>query len=103
MLPRITAVRHVHDYCLALTFSDGARGEIDLKDRIVGRGGVFAALEDTGAFASVRVDPEVGTLVWPNGVDMCPDVLYSQITGARLLGLETAVTAHSGPNLPGME
>jgi hypothetical protein len=27
-------------------------------------------------FRSVRVDPELGTIVWPNGADIDPDVLY---------------------------
>lgn len=32
-------------------------------------------------FRQVAVDPEAGTLVWPNGVDLCPDMLYSEATG----------------------
>jgi hypothetical protein len=32
----------------------------------------------------VKVDPEAGTIVWPNGVDLCPDVLYSEATGTPL-------------------
>lgn len=27
-------------------------------------------------FRGVTVDPEAGTLVWPNGADLDPDVLY---------------------------
>ena len=81
MFRRITNVRYVKDYRLELTFSDGQQAELDLHDRIVGRGGIFTALEDLNVFRLVRVDPEVKTLVWPNGVDFCPDVLYSEATG----------------------
>jgi len=43
--------------------------------------GVFDALQQIGSFAKVAVDSESGTLVWPNGVDFCPDVLYAEATG----------------------
>ena len=46
MLPRITNARHVDGYTLELTFSDGASGKIDFRDRVVGRGGLFKALAD---------------------------------------------------------
>ena len=52
--------------------------------------GVFAPLEDVEFFKKVTVDPEIGTLVWPNGVDFCPDVLYSQATGKPLPELNLA-------------
>jgi hypothetical protein len=84
MFPRITHVRHVQDYRLELTFSNGVQAELDFRDRIVGRGGVFAPLEDLDFFRRVRVDPEIGTLVWPNDVDFCPDVLYGEATGTPL-------------------
>ena len=90
MFPRITGVCHIEAYRLALTFSSGEEAELDFKERIVGRGGVFAPLEDIGFFKRVQVDPEVGTLVWPNEVDFCPDVLYSEATGVPLSELETA-------------
>ena len=96
MLPRVTAVRHVKGHRLALTFSDGTCGEVDLSDRILGRGGVFTLLENVTEFRRVRVDPEAGTVVWPNGVDFCPDVLYSEITGAPLPGADLA-TASASP------
>lgn len=90
MFPRITQVRYLRDYWLEMTFSDGTRAKLDFRDRIVGRGGVFAPLEDLDVFRRVRVDPEIGTLVWPNEVDFCPDVLYSEATGTPLPALELA-------------
>jgi len=91
MFPRISGVRHIRDYSLELTFTNGEKAELDLADRIVERGGVFAPLEDIAFFKKVRVDPEIGTLVWPNGVDFCPDVLYSQATRTPLPELDIAM------------
>ena len=80
MSPRVNDVRYVGDYRLELGFTDGLRREIDLRDRIAGRGGVFRPLADFDFFKQVQVEPEAGTIVWPNGVDFCPDVLYSLVT-----------------------
>ena len=90
MFPRVKLVRHVRDYRLELTFTDGTTREVDFRQRIVGRGGVFRELEDVGFFERVQVDPEAGTIVWPNGVDFCPDVLYSLATGKPIRVLEPA-------------
>ncbi len=84
MLPRIKNVRHIEKYRLELTFTDGEKRELDFRNRIMGRGGVFAPLEDVEFFKQVKVDQEIGTLVWPNEVDFCPDVLYSEATGKPL-------------------
>ncbi|HZY45145.1 MAG TPA: DUF2442 domain-containing protein [Anaerolineae bacterium] len=81
MFPRIIQVRYIQDYTLELSFSDGVHGKIDFRPKIVGRGGVFKSLEDVELFEQVKVDSEVGTIVWPNEVDFDPDVLYSEITG----------------------
>jgi len=81
VFPRITKCRHIRDYLLELTFSDGTVVTVDLADRVRDRGGVFLPLEELNYFKQVRVEPEAGTIVWPNGVDFCPDVLYSQATG----------------------
>jgi hypothetical protein len=50
-------------------------------------------LENIEFFAQVAVDQEAGTLVWPNGVDLCPDVLYAEATGKDIqeLGNELEV------------
>ena len=90
MFPRIRDVRHVEAYRLELTFTNDEKAELDFRDRIVGRGGVFTPLEDVEFFKRVQVDPEIGTLVWPNEVDFCPDVLYSEATGQPLPEFEMA-------------
>lgn len=89
MNPRVNYVRYIGDYRLELGFTDGLRTEIDLRERIVGRGGVFRPLTDFDFFKQVQVEPEAGTIVWPNGVDLCPDVLYSLATGQPIDALQT--------------
>lgn len=93
MFPRISGVRYISNYELEMTFSDGTVASLDFQKRIVGRGGVFKPLENVNLFAQVSVDREAGTLVWPNGVDFCPDVLYAEATGKDIqeLGNELEV------------
>ena len=45
---------------------------------------IFEPLNDDAFFAQVRVNPETGTIEWPNGADLDPDVLYSKISGEPL-------------------
>ena len=40
-------------------------------------------------FRQVTVDREGGTVVWPNGVDFCPDVLYAEATGEVISDMGT--------------
>lgn len=56
----------------------------------MGRGGVFRPLEDPAYFSQVRVDPESGAIEWHNGVDFCPDVVYSLATGKPTKSREPA-------------
>jgi hypothetical protein len=80
MLPRVSAVKHLKDYELELAFTDGTVSTLDFRNRVTRRGGVFAPFESIDFFKQVSVDPEAGTIVWPNGVDLCPDVLYEEAT-----------------------
>jgi hypothetical protein len=45
---------------------------------------VFKALKDETFFAKVGVNPEWGTVFWPNGADLDPGALYSIVTGAEI-------------------
>jgi hypothetical protein len=79
--PRIRSVQAGPGFTLLLGFADGTSGTVDLTDDVDGRSGVFAPLQDPGYFARVIVDDEAGTVVWPNGLDLDPDVLYQRAHG----------------------
>lgn len=84
MLPNVVAVSQTGPYRLRIRFDDGAEGEIDV-DATVSFEGVFEPLRDPEFFAQVRVDPESGTIVWPNGADLDPLVLHSRVTGLPIM------------------
>ena len=86
MSPRVTAVRHLGDFRLEITFSDDVTGVLDFRPRIMNRHGVFEPLHDLEFFRQVRVDSESGTLCWPNNVDLCPDQLYRDLLQANGAG-----------------
>ncbi|MGA2229642.1 MAG: DUF2442 domain-containing protein [Tepidisphaeraceae bacterium] len=86
MFPDVKSVRYLHDYRLELMFTDGITGHVDFAPWIIGRGGVFAPLQDMAYFARVSVNSDIGTIVWPNDVDFDPEVLYSHITGKPIQG-----------------
>ncbi len=88
MLKDIIEVRPINEYRLLLRFEDGVEGEVDVA-KLIRFEGVFSPLADRERFLEVRVDPETGTICWPNGADLDPDVLYSQVTGESIPQLET--------------
>jgi hypothetical protein len=55
---------------------DQTVGEVDLTDREWP--GVLEPLGGADYFSDVRVDPELGTIAWPNGVDLPPEPLYEE-------------------------
>ena len=71
MLPNVVSIVQTGPYRLRLRFDDGAEGEIDIKEMTTFVG-VFEPLNDPAYFSQVRVDPEAGTIVWPNGADLDP-------------------------------
>ena len=78
MLKDIISVKPLNDFHLWLEFEDGEKGEVDLR-KLVKFKGVFAPLKDEAFFVKVSVNPEWGTIFWPNGADLDPDVLYSMV------------------------
>jgi hypothetical protein len=83
MLQDVTKVEYLAGYKLRLRFEDGAEGVVDVAE-LISFTGVFEPLKDKAYFARVRVDPDIGTVCWPNGADIDPDVLYAAVTGEAI-------------------
>lgn len=77
MLVDVIEAKHVRDFTVWVRFEDGSEGEIDLSEELYGP--VFEPLRDVNYFRQVRVDPELGTIVWPNGADLAPEFLYEKV------------------------
>ena len=82
---RIQSVEALPGYRLRLGLTDGRTIERDFSGQLSGpTGPVFEPLKDPAFFAQVRV-AEYGTVVWPNGVDLDPDVLIWGVDADRNL------------------
>ena len=75
---RIRTLKPLPEHRLWVEFSDGAHGTVDLSAKV--GTGVFAAWQDGTLFRQVRIG-EFGQAVWPGDIDLCPDMLYQQVTG----------------------
>ncbi len=87
-LKDVTGVEVVGTYRLRLAFDDGTVGEVNFAEREWR--GVFEPLGNPDYFARVTVDPEGGTIVWPNGVDMAPEPLYAAARQSSALTVATS-------------
>jgi Protein of unknown function (DUF2442) len=79
MLKDIISAQAIHPHQIHLRFEDGIEGTIDLT-QIIEFSGIFAPLQAPDYFATLQVNPEIGTITWSNGADLDPDVLYAIVT-----------------------
>lgn len=78
---RIATVQPLEDYSVSLTLTDGSTRVVDLLPRL--KGAMYQPLRDDPAlFRAIRV--EHGTIVWPTGQDIDPDVLLSHAMTSRV-------------------
>ena len=77
MIPGIVSVEARGAYQVWLRFGDGVEGEIGLEAELWGE--VFEPLKDPLEFRKLRLDEELGTVVWPNGADFSPECLYQSL------------------------
>lgn len=69
----IKSAKYISDYIIWVSFDDGSDGQVDLEESL--KGPVFIPLKDKSLFSRVMVDPELETVVWPNGADLAPEYL----------------------------
>ncbi len=75
---RPTEVEPQEGHRLWIRYWDGAAGEIDLS-HLAGRG-VFRAWNNRACFEMAHIAP-AGGVAWGGVIGLCPDALYSQLTG----------------------
>jgi len=108
---RVEYFEIVAPYTLRIGFDDATERTIDFRP-VLG-GGFFRPLRDLAVFNQVRLDPEVHTLVWPNGADFDPAMLHDWLdhgpalatlvrewgSGAEVRRLTRAVRRRQYPSL----
>jgi len=71
---RVVSFDLMGGYKLEVRFDDGTKQVIDFQPVLAGE--IFGPLQDEKLFKQVEIDPEVHTLVWPNGADFDPGTLH---------------------------
>jgi hypothetical protein len=72
---RVTSFQITAPYTLLVRFDDQTEQLIDFEPILGGE--MFRPLRDLALFDQVRIDPDVHTLVWPNGADFDPATLHA--------------------------
>ena len=71
---RVCRAEIVAPLTLRVGFDDGTEQVINFRPVLAGR--LFGPLSELSVFNQVAIDPEVHTLVWPNGADFDPATLH---------------------------
>ena len=71
---RVTNATPLDGYRLRVEFNDGVVRDVDCSFLL--RGSLGEPLRDPTYFRQVRVDGDLRTIVWPNGLDPAPELLH---------------------------
>lgn len=72
---RVVSFQKTAPFTLRVQFADGSSQIIDFLPVL--KGELYGPLQESTVFDQVRIDPEVHTLVWPNGADFDPAILHN--------------------------
>ena len=94
----VKACRLLDGYKVQVTFEDGFSGVVNFEKHVrQARGPMLKPLQALDVFRQVRVDLELGTIVWPNGYDVCPDTLRYWCEIGRVCSQEELDRAFAAP------
>ena len=71
---KVRSAKIIAPYTLRVGFDNGVEQTIDFRPVLAGE--LYTPLRELSIFNQVRIDPEVHTLVWPNGADFDPATLH---------------------------
>ncbi len=84
MIHLVKEIVNVEPFKITLRFNTGEIRQVNLADKLnewaTNSQSKFAELKDYEVFKRVKLDREFDSLVWENGIDLCPDVLYKLST-----------------------
>jgi hypothetical protein len=80
------------EYQLTVVFDDGTSRLINFEPVLAGH--VYGALLDRNLFAKAKIDPEIHTLVWPNGADFDPETLHDWPDNVKEFSAMTHANEH---------
>lgn len=95
---RVTRFEIVGPYTLTVAFTDGTTQEINFQPVL--HGALFGPLRDLAVFNAVALDPDAGTLAWPNGADFDPATLHEWPAVRAELAARAQAWAEPTPNEP---
>lgn len=78
--PDIVSAVPLAPYVVRVVFADGQVRDVHIEPLLDGP--VFAPLRDHDQFAAVTVDEQTGSIAWPGGADLDPDVIYGTATAS---------------------
>lgn len=84
---RVEFFEIVAPHTLRIRFDDHTEQTIDFSPVLAGE--LYGPLNDLELFNQVGIDPEVHTLVWPNGADFDPATLHDWPRVVELLQAQT--------------
>src|SRR5262249_1647066 len=90
---KVNAFQIVGPYTLRVSFEDKSEQVINFEPVLAGE--IFRPLRDLAVFNQVRLDPEIHTLVWPNGADFDPETLHDwpkYVTALAALARQSELT-----------
>ncbi|MCU0857324.1 MAG: DUF2442 domain-containing protein [Pontiellaceae bacterium] len=90
---KVKGFEKIAPFVLRVFFGDASEKTIDF--RPVLKGAIFGPLTDEKLFDTVRLDPEIHTLVWANGADFDPATLYDWSATYQLPQNETMAAAET--------
>ena len=96
---RVVSCTIVAPYTLRVTFDDMTTQVIDFSSMLAGE--LYGPLRDISLFNQVQIDPEVQTLVWPNGADFDPATLHDwpeHLESLKALARRWALTTPLDPS-----
>lgn len=83
MIHDVVSAVYKGGYCIEVEFDDGKKGVVDFS-KYLERGEVFDRFKDLDFFRNFHVNEELGVLTWGDDIDIAPETLYAEATGAPL-------------------